>query len=175
MRSRWLVIVVVASLCLNLAVVGTYFFRRARRDRPHRFPARRLAAEVRERLRQAREAAMPEFAAEADRVEATDSLLWVEMRKDGPDSARVESLCRELGQMHGRMRAMVFRQMHRELQMMPAGDRAEYLDHMMSMRPGFGGPRRGSGRRRQRGPMVPADGGQLPEEPPPGPPTETGD
>ncbi len=28
MRNRWLVVIVVASLCLNAAVVGTYVFRR---------------------------------------------------------------------------------------------------------------------------------------------------
>ena len=172
MRSRWMVVIVIASLCLNLAVVGTYFFRRARRDRPHRFPARRLAAEVRERLRQAREAAMPEFAAEADKVESTDSLLWIEMGKESPDSVRVESLCQELGRIHGTMRAMVFRQMHRELQLMPTEARAGYLKHMMRMRPGFGGPGRGMFGRMNRGHGM----GPGPEgEPPPGPPPESGE
>ena len=177
MRNRWLVVIVVASLCLNVAVVGTYLFRRARRDRPHRFQARRLTAEVREKLRQAREAAMPEFAAVAGKVEATDSLLWSEMRSEGPDSARVESLCQELGQIHGRMRAMVFRQMHRELQLMPAEARTEYLKHMMRMRPGFGGPRGHMGRHMGRdvGPGgPPPDGEPPPDERPPEPPLESG-
>jgi len=172
MRSRWMVVIVIASLCLNLAVVGTYFFRRARRDRPHRFPARRLAAEVRERLRQAREAAMPEFAAEADKVESTDSLLWVEMGRESPDSVRVESLCQELGRIHGTMRAMVFRQMHRELAMLPDGDRAEYLTHMKTMKPGPGRPGRGMGRHARRGLRVPVPGEG---EPPTRPQPESGD
>jgi len=164
MRSRWLVLIVVASLCLNVAVVGAYFFRRARHDRQRRFPLRGLASEVREKMRKAREAAMPEFAALAERVESTDSLLWVEMRRDPPDSVRVESLCQELGQTHGRMRAMVFRQMHRELQLMPGAARAGYLNHMMMMRPGIGGPGRGMGRHMRRGSRMPAppEGEPLP-------------
>ena len=173
MRSRWLVLVVIASLCLNVAVVGTYFLRRVRHDRLRRFPMRGLTFEVREKLRQAREAAMPEFAALAEKVESTDSLLWFEMRRESPDSVRVESLCQELGLTHGRMRAMVFRQMHRELQLMPAAARTEYLEHVMRMRPGFGGPGRGMGGHMDRGHGM----GQPPAgEPPPGgpPPSESG-
>jgi len=37
---------------------------------------------------------MPEFSALVDSGESTDSLLWNEMRRESPDSARVESLCR---------------------------------------------------------------------------------
>lgn len=162
MRNRWLVVIVVASLCLNLAVVGTYIFRRARRDRPRRFPGRRLTAETRDRLRRTREAAMPGFLAAAEEVQSTDSLLWAEMRREYPDSARVESLCQELGRIHGTMRAMVFRQMHRELQLMPEEAREQYLKHMMRMRPGSGGPRRHMGRHMRRH-VGPPDGGQPPE------------
>ena len=150
MRSRWLVLIVVASLCLNVAVVGAYFFRRARHDRQRRFPLRGLTSEAREKMRKAREAAMPEFSALVDRAQSADSLLWTEMRGESPDSARVESLCQDLGRIHGSMRAMVFRQMHRELQLMPAEARAEYLQHMMMM-PGFGGPGRGMGRHQRGG------------------------
>jgi hypothetical protein len=150
MRTRWLVVIVVASLCLNLAVVGTYVFRRVRRDRPRRFPVRRLTAETREKLRQTRDAAMPGFLAAAEEVQSNDSLLWAEMRREYPDSARVESLCHELGRIHGTMRAMVFRQMHRELQLMPEEARDQYLKHMMRMRPASGGPRRHIGRRMSR-------------------------
>ena len=185
MRNRWLVMVVVASLCLNVAVVGTYVFRRARRDRPRRFPSRGLTSEVREKMRKAREAAMPEFSALVDRVESTDSLLWTELRRESPAGVRVESLCQELGQMHGRMRTGVFRQMHRELQLMPAEARTGYLQHMMRMRPGLplrgrhasGGPRRGMDRHMRRGSRmsVPCEGEPPSDEPPPGPPPESGD
>ncbi len=177
MRNRWLVVIVVASLCLNVAVVGAYVFRRARRDRQHGFAARCLTAEVRENMRKAREAALPEFSVLVDRAQSADSLLWTEMRGESPDSVRVESLCQELGQIHGRMRATVFGQMHRELQLMPTEARAEYLKHMMRMRPGFGGPGRGMGRHMRRGSMMPAprEGEPFPDEPPPGPPPESGD
>ena len=178
MRNRWLIVVVVASLCLNVAVVGTYFLRRVRHNRSHRFPLRGLTSEVREKLRKAREAAIPEFAALAEKAQTDDSLVWAEMRRDSPDSVRVESLCQELGQMHGKMRAMVFRQMHRELQMMPSAAREEYLMNMMRMRPGLslrdrhasGGPGRGMG-----GHMNHSHGmGQPPDQEPPqgGPPSE---
>jgi len=174
MRNRWLVVIVVASLCLNLAVVGTYIFRRAHRDRPRRFPARRwFTADTREKLKQAREAAMPEFTAVAEKVESTDSVLWAEMRRDNPDSVRVESLCQELGRTHGRMRAMVFRQMHRELQLMPPEARTEYVKHMMRMRPGHVGPGWRMGRHQRRGPGMPRPPeGELPPE---GTPPESGD
>jgi len=174
MRNRWLVVIVVASLCLNVAVVGTYLFRRARRDRPRRLHG--LTAEARERMRKVREAAMPEFSALVGRVESTDSLLWTEMRRESPDSARVESLCQELGKFHGGMRAMVCRQMHRELQLMPAEARAEYLKHMMGMRPGFGGPGRGMRRHERRGPGMfrPPYGAPPPDGPAPEPPPESG-
>ena len=176
MRSRWLVVVVVASLCLNVAVVGTYLLRRAGHHRSHRFSARGLTPEMREQMRKAREAAMPEFAALAEKVESTDSILWAEMRREGPDSARVESLCQELGQIHGRMRAMVCRQMHRELLLMPAEARTEYLQHMMRMRPGFGGPGRGMRRHERHGPGMsePPEGGPPPDGPAPQPPPESG-
>ena len=177
MRNRWLVVIVVASLCLNVAVVGTYIFRRARHDRPRRFPMRGLTSEAREKMRRVREAVMPEFTALVGRVESTDSLLWIEMQRESPDSVRVESLCQELGQIHGKMRAMVFRQMHRELQLMPPAARAEYLQHMMRMKSGWGGPR-GHARRNMRhnvrpgGP--PPDFEPPPEGTPPEPPPETG-
>ena len=176
MRNRWLVVIVVASLCLNVAVVGTYLFRRAGHHRSHRFSARGLTPEMREQMRKTREVSMPEFAALAEKVESTDSLLWTEMRRESPDSARVESLCQELGKFHGGMRAMVCRQMHRELQLMPAEARAEYLQHMMRMRPGFVGPGRGMGRHRGRGPGVPPplEGAPPPDGPVPEPPPESG-
>jgi hypothetical protein len=131
-------------------------------------------------MRKAREAAMPEFSALVGRVQSTDSLLWTEVRRESPDSVQVESLCRELGRIHGCMRAMVFRQMHRELQLMPAEARAEYLQHMMMMRPGLplggrhasGESGRRMGRHMRRGSMVPAP---REGEPPPGPPPDSGD
>jgi len=168
MRNRWLVVVVVASLCLNVAVVGTYFLRKVRHDRLRRFPMRGLTSEVREKLRRAREAAMPEFAALAEKVESTDSLLWFEMRRESPDSVRVESLCQELGLAHGKMRAMVFRQMHRELQMIPVAAREEYLRNMMRMRPGFGSGRvMGGHMHHGRGMGQPPNGEPSPGGPPP--------
>lgn len=167
MRSRWLVVVVIASFCLNVAAVGAYLLRRTCHDR-----TRRLPTEVREKLRQAREAALPGFAALADKEHADDSLLWVEMSSDNPDSLRVDSLSSEVGRLHGRMRAMVFWQMRRELQMMPATARAEYLKHITRMRPGFSGSERRMGRHARRGPMVPP---RCEPEPRPGPQPESGD
>ncbi len=172
MRGRWLTVVAVASLCLNVAVVGAYFAHRVSHSASRRFAGRGLTREARERLRQVRKQALPEFAALAGRLESTDSLLWIEMKREIPDSVRVESLCQELGRIHGTMRAMVFRQMHRELQMLPGAARAEYLQHMMMMRPGLGGPGRGVGPRMHRRPMGPHDNEPLPGEPPPGPPPE---
>jgi hypothetical protein len=174
MRNRWLVVVAVASLCLNVAVLGAYFYRRARRERPRRFPLRALTPEVRERLRQTREAAMPEFSALAEKVQLDDSLLWAEMTRDNPESLRVDSLAGEAGRLHARMRAMVFWQMHRELQLMPASARAAYLSRMKTMRPGLGGPGRGIGRGMHRGPARPHEEPNH-EELPPGPPPESGD
>jgi hypothetical protein len=166
MHNRWLVIIAAASLCLNVAVVGTYALRQARHGRDRHLPLRNLTPELRQKMKQAREAALPEFAALADRVEAVDSLLWYELRRDSFDSLRVDSLCRDLGQLHGRMRARVFRHMHEELRLLPAGTRAEYLQHMMTMRPGFGRPGHMMGR--GRGMMAPP--GMPPGEPPPGDP-----
>jgi hypothetical protein len=163
MRSRWLLVVLVASLCLNVAVIGAYLVHRRSHDRLRRFPSRRCAAL-------------------ADSAETADSLLWVEMRNDNPDSVRVDSFCQELGRIHGVMRAMVFRQMHHEIQLMPAAARAEYLTHMMRMKPAmplrghrFGRPGRGRAPHMRRGRMAPEDEEPMPEEPSPGPPAETGD
>jgi len=166
MRNRWLAVIAVASLCLNATVVGTYMFRQSRHGRARSVAARNLPPDVRERMRHVRDSAMPGFAAFAGRVESVDSLLWVEMRRDQFDSVRVDSLCRESGQLHGQMRAMVFRQMRRELQLVPPDARAEYLRHMMEMRPGSGRPGRMMGR--GRGMMTRP--GMPPDEPPPGEP-----
>ncbi|HTW92544.1 MAG TPA: hypothetical protein VMH22_12665 [bacterium] len=173
MRSRWLVVVTVASLCLNAAVVGVFVARTARRFRHRRLAW--LAPEVRQKLVMAREAAVPEFANLAGQAESTDSLLWTEIRRESPDSARVESLCQDLGRTHGRMRAMVFRQVHRELQLLPATARAEYLDRMMRMRPGLGALAQAVGWRQRFGPgMPPPPGGGPPPDVTPKPPPESG-
>lgn len=166
MRSRWLVVVAVASLCLNAAVVGVFLLRTVRRFRHRRLAF--LAPEVRRKLMRSREAAVPEFAALAEQAESTDSLLWAEMRRESPDSARVESLCLDLGRTHGRMRAMVFRQVHRELQLLPLAVRAEYLDRLMRMRTGPGGLARAIGWRQGPGPgmTLPPGGGPPPNVPP---------
>jgi hypothetical protein len=175
MRPRLFLVVMVASLCLNVAFVGAYLVHMARHDRPRRFPARRLAPDVREKLRQTRADAAPGFAALADEVESADSLLWAEMRIGTPDSVQVDSLCRELGRIHGAMRAMVFRQMHRELQLMPAAAREEYLQQMMKMRPGLGRPGRRLGARMRHDPRKLHHDEPFPQEVPPGPPPESGD
>ncbi len=173
MRGRWLVVIAVASLCLNVAVIGTYFLRTARPFHHRHMPF--LAPELREKLARARAAAVPEFVTLAEQAEGLDSLLWAEMRNASPDSVRVDSLCRELGQIHGRMRAMVFRQVHRELQMLPAAAQTEYLHRMMVMRPGFGGLAHEMGWRQHRGSgMGTHRGGRLPPNVPPGPPPESG-
>jgi hypothetical protein len=176
MRNRWLVLIAVASLCLNAGVVGAYLFRQLHHGRPHRQAERRLPPELREKMRQFRAEAMPEFVAQAGRAETIDSLLWAEMGGESTSQVRVESLCRELGVIHGELRLLVFRQMHRELELLPPESRAEYIEQMMRMRPGPAGIGRRFGRmvgrnRGMMGPGGPPPGMEPPpDEPPPGGP-----
>jgi hypothetical protein len=124
MRGKWMAVIAVASLCLNAAVVGTYFFRQFRFHRHFR-PA--MSPEANAQLKQARERFFPVMESMVGGLDSAKDLLWNQLdRSDLPDS-EIDSLTREIGRMQAVVDAAVFRQVRRELQMLPPDVRGDYI------------------------------------------------
>ena len=159
MRGRWLALIAVASLALNVAVVGTYVYRTTRPHGQHaRFRGVRRA--LRDSIGSVMRQAMPDIErlfGERDRLHAAVMELVTKPELDEP---KLDSLCREQGRVAAELGTHIFRNMHRVVQMLPAEQRERFLrqpgPHMMR-----GPHRRGPGR------FGPRPGG--PEPPPPGP------
>jgi hypothetical protein len=170
MKGRWLTLIALASLCLNLAVVGTYLYRQSSRHGFRRPRMLGVKPDIQEHLRQIREQAWPQFKELAVKAESANSALLEKI--DDPDvtEAQVESLCREVGKFHGAMRERVFWQTRRELDALPAELRPEYVEQLKHrMKRMMRGPaRHGPG---AFGPHSPT--GELPPgDPPPEPPCD---
>jgi Spy/CpxP family protein refolding chaperone len=158
MRGRWLALIAVASLALNVAVVGTYVYRTTRPHGQHsRF--RGVKRALRDSIGNAMREAAPvieRLSGERDRLHAAVMELVAKPELDEP---KLDSLCREQGRVAAELGTHMFRSMHRVVQMLPPEQRERFLrqpgPHMMR------GPHmRGTGRFGQR------PGGS--EAPPPG-------
>jgi Spy/CpxP family protein refolding chaperone len=158
MRGRWLALVAVASLALNVAVVGTYIYRTTRpRGQHSRF--RGVKRALRDSIGKVMREATPDverLSGERDRLHAAVMEL---VAKPELDEQKLDSLCREQGRVAAELGTHMFRSMHRVVQMLPPEQRERFLrqpgPHMMR-----GSHMKGSGR------FGPRHGG--PEAPPPG-------
>ncbi|MCX6842557.1 MAG: hypothetical protein NTX53_09790 [candidate division WOR-3 bacterium] len=157
MRGRWLAVIAVASLALNVAVVGTYVYRTTKPHRQHsRFEGVRRA--TRDSIGNVMHEVAPDIerlSGERDRLRA--AVLEI-VAKPELDEQKLDSLCREQGRISTEMSGLVFRNMHRVVQMLPPTERERFLrqagPHMMR------GPHtRGSGRtgRQHGGPEPPRE------------------
>ena len=151
MRVRWLALIAVASLALNVAVVGTYAYRTSRRHERHaRFPGvrRELRDSIGGMMRQAAPG-IESLSGERDRLHAAVMEL---VAKPELDEQKLDSLCREQGRITAELGGLVFRNMHRVVQMLPPAEREQFLHEP--------GPHMGRGRHMMgAGPFGPHPGG----------------
>uniref|UniRef100_A0A7C4CDC5 Periplasmic heavy metal sensor n=1 Tax=candidate division WOR-3 bacterium TaxID=2052148 RepID=A0A7C4CDC5_UNCW3 len=126
MQSRWLVVVVVASLALNVAVVGTYLFERSRLRPPGPpLPGMRPAL-VRE-LRELRREFEPRMDTLRERARlAREGLMELALQAK-PDMARADSLLAEISRSETAMNRLAFEHARRVGNRLPEGGRAAFL------------------------------------------------
>jgi hypothetical protein len=166
MRGRWLAIVAIASLALNVAVVGSFVFINVRRhQRPHpRIPG--FGPEIPPEVRAVFEDARPRMDSLRALIDRVGEEMRAEEELNTPDETRIDSLCREAGRLHGLMMMTAHQSIRRVVQMMPEGKRHEFIENF-GRRMGHGG-RAMHGRRR----MMPGPGEPGPDEPPAGEPPD---
>jgi hypothetical protein len=140
MRGKWLAVIAVASLCLNAAVVGTYFYRQLRFHRRFR-PA--MTPETHLRLKQARERFLPVMESMVGGLDSAKDLLWSQLDRSDLADSEIDSLTREIGRMQAVVDAAVFRQVRRELQTLPPDARGDYIKGFRQPRHGKHGRHRG--------------------------------
>ena len=126
MRGRWLALIAVASLVLNVAVVGTYIYRTTRRhEERSRFHG--IRSGLRDSIGGVMRQAAPEIeslSGERDRLHAAVMEL---VAKPELDEQKLDSLCREQGRIAAELGGLVFRNMHRVVQMLPPAEREQFL------------------------------------------------
>jgi len=167
MRNTWLVIVAVASLVLNLAVVGAYLYHQ-RGPRPPRPPLAGLRREMHQQARDVFRKSWPEM----QRLGEERARLQTELLQEltGPDvnQARVDSLADALGRLHAQSVRIISRDARAVVELLPAEQREQFLRNFGPLGGGHHGARAGRMMRHFRG--MPGPG----MEPPPGPPPEQG-
>jgi hypothetical protein len=164
MRGRWFAAIAVASLALNVVVLGVYLYQVRLGPRRPRLP--HMKRVDRERLKRMHREAQPGFESLMFRAESLNAVLLGRVSDPGVTREGVESLCREVGRYHGAMRERMFWQVRRELESLPPDMRAAYLE---MLRPGRGMRMM---RRMGRHPCPPPDIGPEPGCAPPPPPGE---
>ena len=151
MRGRWLALIAVASLVLNVAVVGTYIYRTSRRHE-ERSRFHNIRSGLRDSIGSVMREAAPDvesLSGERDRLHAAVMEL---VAKPELDEQKLDSLCREQGRIAAELGGLVFRNMHRVVQMLPPEEREQFLREP--------GPHMGHGRHMMgAGPFGPHPGG----------------
>jgi hypothetical protein len=167
MRGKWLVVVVVASLALNLAVVGAYFYRqRHRSPGEHRPSVAGLNREARQRVKEVFGKSLPEMQRIGQERKRIHAALLDEALKPELNQARVDSLADELGRLHAQAARILCQDAHAVAATLPAGSRERFFQNQ-----GLFGPRHGRGMKRH-GHGFRDSGPMPPEEEPPMPPPE---
>lgn len=126
MQPRWLVVVVIASLALNVAVVGTYLFERFRLrppgpPLPGMKPA--IVSELRE-LRREFEPRLDSLRGQAHR--AREGLMRLALQAK-PDMARVDSLLLEISRSETAMNRLAFEHVRRISSRLPENGREAFF------------------------------------------------
>jgi len=160
MRNTWLTIVAVASLVLNLAVVGAYLFQQRTGPRPPRPPLAGLRREMHQQAREVFRKSWPEMQRLTEERERLQTELMQEVMKPEPSQDRVDSLADALGRLHAQNTRIVARDARAVVSQLPPDQREQFLRNFGP----FGGGRHG--RRAMR--MMRRHGMAPPPEPPPG-------
>jgi len=140
MRARWLVLIVVASLALNVAVVGSYVFfqLRGHEGRPEQF--RHLRPELRGQVERVMRESGPEMERLMGQEDSVRMAMADELERPQVDERRLDSLARESGRVHSQMALLAYHNARRIVEMLPADERGRFLRNM----------RHGMGRRMRR-------------------------
>jgi hypothetical protein len=180
MRGRWLVVIAVASLALNVAVVGTFLYQRYSghgRHHPPRIPG--LNPQVVAQVRQIREENAPALESLMEQTMPIRTALAELAGSAQSDAGKADSLCTELGRIHVQIEKNMFAMTRRVLEVLPAEMKEHYLE-MLKTNPGRHARQRpGRMRGARRGPGMtgePPFGGPppMPGEEPPEPPPDAG-
>jgi uncharacterized membrane protein len=130
MRGRWLAVIAVASLILNVAVVGSFVFLRVRHPLGPRHPLRGF----RPAMRHVADSLLRESRPEMERLMIEGERLRAEMSEEivrpDYDERRLDSLCQEAGRLHGRMTALAYRNARRIAAALPEAERRRFLENM---------------------------------------------
>lgn len=148
MRGRWLLVVAVASLALNLAVVGSFAYFRAhperrpmgRHERHCRpgLPMHRMKPELRRRIERTFRSSGPLMDTLRRGEDSLRAALVRELLGSDCSPTRIDSLAAESGRRHGRMLALAFRDARSIVESLPESERAKFLDEI---HPAMRGPR----------------------------------
>lgn len=126
MQPRWLVVVVVASLALNVAVVGTYLFERFRL-RPPGPPLPGMKPAVIRELRELRRDFEPRLDTLREQAHrAREGLMALAMQAK-PDMARVDSLLVEISRSETAMNRLAFEHARRISSRLPENGREAFF------------------------------------------------
>lgn len=136
MRGRWMMVVAVASLVLNVMVVGSFLFLRFRR--PPRPPFHRMGPGLRQRA----DCIYAESRPEAERLmrenERLRAMLAEEILRKDSDERRLDSLSNEVGRIHGQMTALAYRNARRVVSLLPEPERRRFVEDLQRPGPGLG-------------------------------------
>ncbi|MEO0085258.1 MAG: hypothetical protein ABIK37_01365 [candidate division WOR-3 bacterium] len=153
MQPRWLVVVVLASLALNVAVVGTYLVERLRMRPP--VPPPVLRPELRRELAEMRREFQPRLDTLRERaLRAREGLMALAMQSK-PDMARVNSLLEEISRSETAMNRLAFEHARRISSRLPEAGREAFFRRLRERQ------------LRPCGPMMMRRGMHRPAAPPP--------
>lgn len=141
MNQRWLVVIVIASLALNLAVVGSFLFVRLRAPRfppPFERPLPGMTGEQLSSLRQLRQEYRPKMDSLRGQAEAARDSLTALAAESSPRPQRVDSLLAAIGRHEMAMNRLAYEHARRIAERLPPGLRAGFFQRLREHRRGPG-------------------------------------
>lgn len=146
MTNRWLVVLVIASLALNLAVVAGFFISRPRGPRDCG-PMPGMGPGEMRRFGEMRKGFDPQMDSLRERLNEARGRLF-DLAADSVEPAEAESLIQSIGQIREDMNRMAYQHLRLVLREMTPDNRARFLRRLQSGPPhGHGGPHRRHGGR----------------------------
>lgn len=141
MRQRWLVLVAVASLALNLAVVGSFLFLWLRAPAPPPLPLPGIVGRDRERLERMRREYGPCRDSLRERIFRARRALLLLAAEQNPSSAAVDSLLGVVGSAEAGLARLSFEHARRIGSALPPAAREEFFRRLQTRSEPRRGPR----------------------------------
>jgi Spy/CpxP family protein refolding chaperone len=173
MRGKWLVVIAVASLCLNVAVVASYAYHQSKsRGRMHR-PMAGLGREARREMEKIRDEAYPQLRGLAEQLSACHMAMNDLVDDPQVDARRLDSIAGEMARIWTQMSIATFKTARRIYERLPEERRPMFLRSLGPWRGPEDGPRppwhqRGGPFGHGRGPESCPPPGMEPPPPPEG-------